>query len=116
MYEKKHSVNSINKIKIKLIGKTRSKESKIKMSNSAKNKPPMTDETKEKLRQINLGKKYETKPILQIDTNGDIIKEWPGIVICANELKLNISGISKVLTGLSKTTKGFKFKYKNKSI
>jgi len=42
-----------------------------------------------------------------------VLKEWEGISICAKELNLNISGISKVLTGISKTTKGYKFKYKN---
>jgi group I intron endonuclease len=113
MYNKNHSLNSIEKMKLKLIGQTRSEESKIKMSESAKNKPPMSDETKEKLRQINLGKTYDTKPIQQIDENGFVIKTWDGITKCALELNLNISGISKVLTGKSKTTKGYRFKYNN---
>jgi hypothetical protein len=72
----------------------------------------MSEETKEKLRQINLGKTYETKPILQVDIYGNIIKEWDGVVICAKELNISVSGISKVLTGVSKTTKGYIFIYK----
>lgn len=112
-FGKKHSSTSIEKMKLKLIGQTRSDEVKQKMSESAKNKPPMSKETKQKLREINLGKKYETKPIIQIDIYGNEIKEWEGISICAKELNINISGISKVLTGISKTTKGYKFKYKN---
>ena len=90
-----------------------SEETKNKISKYHKNKPPMSDETKEKLRQINLGKTYETKAIQQIDENGVIIKIWDGITKCALELNLNISGISKVLTGKSKTTKGYRFKYNN---
>lgn len=113
MYGKKHSINSINKMKEKLIGQKRSDITREKLRESAKNRGPMSEETKEKLRQINLGKKYETKPILQIDEMGNTIKEWVGVVICAKELNLNVSGISKVLTGLSKKTKGYKFKYKN---
>ena len=83
------------------------------MSESAKNKPPMSDKTKELLREINLGKTYETKSIQQIDENGNIINEWDGITKCANELKLHTSCISKVLTGKQKTTRGYIFKYKN---
>ena len=113
MYNKNHSLNSIEKIKKNKLGKKHKTETKIKMSESAKNKPPMSDETKEKLRQINLGKTYETKAIQQIDENGVIIKIWDGITKCALELNLNISGISKVLTGKSKTTKGYRFKYNN---
>ena len=81
------------------------------MSKSAKNKLPMSDNTKELLKQINLGNTYGIKPIQQIDNNGITIKKWDSISECAKELKLNISGISKVLSGLSKTTKGYKFKY-----
>ncbi len=112
MYNKNHTQKSIKKIRTNKLGKKHKMETKIKMSESAKNKPPMSDETKEKLRQINLGKTYETKPINQIDENGFIIKTWEGITKCALELNLNISGISKVLTGKSKTTKKYRFKYK----
>jgi hypothetical protein len=34
-----------------------------------------------------------------------------GISECAKELNLHISGVSKVLNGITKTTKGYKFKY-----
>lgn len=95
------------------LGYIASKETKDKISKYHKNKPPMSNETKEKLRQINLGKTYETKQIQQIDENNVIIKIWDSISKCANELNLNISGISKVLTGKSKLTKGYKFKYNN---
>lgn len=40
-----------------------------------------------------------------------IVKTWNSISECAKELNLNISGISKVLKGRIKTTKGYKFKY-----
>lgn len=111
MFNKIHSTESKNKIKNAKIGHKHSEETKIKMSKSAKNKLPMSDNTKELLKQINLGNTYGIKPIQQIDNNGITIKKWDSISECAKELKLNISGISKVLSGLSKTTKGYKFKY-----
>jgi group I intron endonuclease len=112
MFGKKHSDEIKVKISEKLTGKKLSLETKEKIKNANLGKK-LSDETKQKLREINLGKKYETKPIIQIDINGFFVKEWEGISICAKELNLNISGISKVLTGISKTTKGYIFKYKN---
>jgi group I intron endonuclease len=112
MFGKKHSDEIKVKISEKLTGKKLSLETKEKIKNANIGKK-MLEETKQKLREINLGKKYETKPIIQIDIYDNEIKEWEGISICAKELNLNISGISKVLTGISKTTKGYRFKYKN---
>ena len=112
MFGKKHSDEIKVKISEKLTGRKVSLETKEKIKNANIGKK-MLEETKKKLREINLGKKYDSKPIIQIDNNGNVLKEWEGISICAKELNLNISGISKVLTGISKTTKGYKFKYKN---
>ena len=109
MFNKKHSLDAIKKIKESKIDFKHSEESKEKMRKIPK--PPMSDETKELLRQINLGKTYETKKINQIDENGKIIKTWNGVSECAKNLNLHISGISQVLTGKSKTTKGYRFEY-----
>ena len=109
MFNKKHSLDAIKKIKDSKIDFKHSEESKEKMRKIPKS--PMSDETKELLRQLNLGKTYETKKINQIDANGEIIKTWDGITECAKTLKLHISGISQVLTGKSKTTKGYRFEY-----
>lgn len=87
---------------------------KQKMSESGKNKRPMSDETKELLRQINLGKKYETKSIIEIDKDGCTIKIWNSITECSEKLGLNMSGISNVLKGNYKTTKGYRFIYNEK--
>lgn len=113
MFNKNHSQDSIEKIKNSKIGYKFSEDTKAKMSESAKNKPPMSDKTKELLRQFNLGKSFGTKSIQEIDENGNIINSWDGITICAKELNLSISGISKVLTGKQKMTKGHIFIYNN---
>jgi len=111
MFGKKHSKCSINKIIKAKTGFIFSEKSKIKMSESAKNKPPMSYETKQLLRDINLGNNFANKPILEVNKTGDVIKRWESLSDCASDLNLNISGISKVLSGLSKTTKGHIFIY-----
>lgn len=111
MFGKKHSKESINKIRKAKIGFIFSDKTKLKMSKSAKNRPPMSNKTKQKLSNINLGNKFANKPILEINQNGETIKRWKSLSDCATSLKLNISGISKVLSGLSKTTKGHMFIY-----
>lgn len=52
-------------------------------------------------------------PIYQLDKNDNIIKEFISQREAAKELNLNQGNINMVLSGLRKTTGGFKFKYKN---
>jgi hypothetical protein len=63
--------------------------------------------------------KYNTKwdsrtEILQIDKNGIIIKEWPSIIDAAKSFNIKAPNISRCLTGLRKTCKGFQWQYKIK--
>ena len=51
------------------------------------------------------------KSVLQIDLDGNIIKEWNSVVEAQTEL--NIGGIRNVVTGRAKTSGGFYWKYKN---
>ncbi len=51
-------------------------------------------------------------PILQLDLDGNIIKEWESINLAKVTLKIN--GISNVLSKKRKSAGGFKWKYKGK--
>lgn len=52
-------------------------------------------------------------PILQLDSQGNILKEFESMCMCANELKIQQSCISMVCNGIRKTTGGFVFKRKD---
>jgi hypothetical protein len=99
---------------------------KKKISNSKKGSIH-SNETKEKMRLSHMGNKNvfygknhsneyllkKRKPIIQLDINDNFLKEWLSITDAAEKLKLNISGISRVLKGKYKTCGGYKFIYKN---
>jgi group I intron endonuclease len=103
-----------------MLGKTHSKETKKKMSKSAKNRKQTlfgffgkhSEESKRKISEAKKGKPAPNrKPVLQIDLDGNIIKEWNSVVEAQTEL--NIGGIRNVVTGRAKTSGGFYWKYKN---
>jgi len=89
----------------------------------------ITSETKEKLRQINLGKKYSDEtnkkkgfvgrknckhnptPIIQYDLQGNFIKEWQDL-FSLRELGYRASDITAVCRGNRKTCVGYKWKFK----
>lgn len=103
---KEETKQKISKIKT---GKKASDETKKKMSDSHSGEKnhfygkKHSDETLSKTR----------KPIIQLNINGEIIKEWSGINEAAKSLNIRQSGISAVLCGRYKITSGFKFIYKN---
>ncbi len=53
------------------------------------------------------------KPILQLDMDNNIIKEWSSQSHASKELNINISCINFCLSGKNKTSGGFKWVYKN---
>lgn len=53
------------------------------------------------------------KPILELDKNGNFIKEWESKTQCAKELNLNMNSIRQVLIGKSTHAKGHFFIYKS---
>lgn len=53
-------------------------------------------------------------PIIQMDLDGNLIKEWDGIVTAAKALGLHKSLIGHCCAGKRKSTGGFKWCYKNK--
>ena len=101
-----HSKETIEKIKANR-SKTRTEEAKKKQSNTMKEKykngyiSPMIG-----------SKAVNRKPIIQLDLNGNIIKEWDCITEAANYYGISPSRIILVLKGKRNQTIGYKWKYK----
>jgi len=58
-------------------------------------------------------KMYDThKPLLQLDTNNNIIKEWDSCICAAKELNTCVNNILSSVKGKSKTAKGYKWQFK----
>lgn len=57
-------------------------------------------------------RKKSAKPIIQLDKNNNIIKEYPSITDAAEETKISLKGISNCLRGSAKTSGGYIWKYK----
>jgi len=113
------------------LGRTHSKETKMKMSQAkiGKESPrkgcTVSDETKNKMSQAKIGKRgnatgfkhtYETrsnkmKPVVQMDSNSSVIKVWGSMSNAANELGLDNGKITLVCQGKRQTTGGFKWEY-----
>lgn len=55
---------------------------------------------------------YHSVAVLQLDINGNLIKEWPSITDAADNLKLCTSDISKVCKFKRRSAGGFLWKYK----
>jgi group I intron endonuclease len=90
--------------------KPKSEEHKKNMSISKKG-TKLTEEWKQAIK--NNRQKcidIKSKPVLQFDTNNNLIKEYKSITDARNIT--NIKGIKNVLTGLAKTAGGFIWKYK----
>jgi hypothetical protein len=83
----------------------------------------ITDEHMEKLKQINserltgkFGKdSIRAIPILQFSKDMNFIKEFGSITDAAEETKIGRTAINNNLKGLSKTSGGYIWKYKNKN-
>lgn len=81
----------------------------------------LSDITKEKLRQCNLGKKYSEKSkakkykaITQYDLEDNFIREWKSLTDAANTLGILKGGISSaILRENNNSYKGFIWKFKN---
>lgn len=118
-YGRTHSIENLIKISIKNKGKKHSCETKEKMKISASKKDKTFYNTPERINNLKkcmVGNTYGNKKIVQIDNNGVEIKIWDSLKECSKFLKIDSSGISAVLSGKQKTTKGYKFKYYTNNI
>lgn len=117
----KHNDETKEKIKLSRIGKPSNNKGKTWKQ---KNKRPVgfirgeyktrkdkgkkfTSEIKDKMKE---GKRKNSKPILQYDLNNKLIKEWKSPIEAIEELGLK--GIYNCLSGISKTSGGYIWKYK----
>lgn len=57
----------------------------------------------------------QTKPVLQLDTDGNVLAEFSGIKKAGLETGVNRNSIRDVIQGKRKTAGGFKWKYKEVS-
>lgn len=127
-----------NKIRIKNIGRKRSKESIEKMK-KAKKGIVFSEIQRKNMSLAQLGRKLSSeqlikrsfeikkryrdnpeygliwkKPIYKLDKNNNVLKEYNSISEASQKENLNLNAISHCLTGRSKTCGGFIWKYKNK--
>jgi len=116
------------------VNKKHTEESKLKMSEahkkmigvlSPKYGKEVSKETRNKMRQNRLGKKHslETKQkmsisnnnpgksIYQYDLNMSFIKKWDKLKLASDTLLIRSTAITNCLTGISKTSGGFIWKY-----
>ena len=107
------------KIQIKAIGRKLTPEVCERISKAKKDIPQHTDGSKKLIGDANrkpkpngFGNKI-SKPILQLDMKGNIIKEWKSGKDAANYVKGNNANITTVCKGRQKSAYGFKWKYKN---
>ena len=84
-------------------------------------KGKLSEETKQKMRKpkseehrknMILAKESSKKPILQYDLESNFIKEWESITAASNFYNCGAGTIGNNLTGISKTSLGYVWKYK----
>jgi len=111
---KHHSKESKEKIGLKNKGKTRSEECKNKIGEAC-----VETWNKEGYRErMCVQRKGEGNAnyrgiILQLNKEGELIKEWQSLKEINENLGFNMGNISSVMTGKLKTAYGFKWKRKN---
>lgn len=118
----RHNVEAKRKISEaskKQKGRKLSKETRMKISDSLRGKPGRntgnkhTDETKQKISQSKQGTiSWNAQAVVQMDIDGNILKEWQSGKFAANSLGLSQGNIWMVLNGKRNSCGGFKWKKK----
>lgn len=123
----KHSDETKNIIRLKAIGRKFTDEQKQKISQSKKGHQynlgkKHSPETKQKMKNSYKGeynkersnkiKMKNSKPVLQYDLEGNLIKEWNSQTEASKSLNINQPSISNCLKNKSKTAGGYVWKYK----
>ena len=123
-----HKKSVSEETKMKLRGRKMSEKQKQSISKANKGRKLSTQHC-ERIRQGKLGNKnpnfgkcmdkvtnaaklINAKSIIQIDKNGNIIKEYDSMIEATKELNLNEGSISRVCSGKIKHTRGLIFRYK----
>jgi group I intron endonuclease len=103
----KHSLSRA--LKGKYLGVKKPEGHGAKVSKALKGRT-FTKEHLEKIGKASIGR--NAKPLLQLNLDGMLVKEWPSVVIAATELQIQSSNIINCMRGRQKTYKGFTWRYK----
>ena len=100
-----YSAETLNKMRMRRIGKKTSDETKRRISEAKKGSKPVN-----------------RKPVLMFNRNGDFVAEFPSIKSAAMYLGVTVMNVSDMLHGKRKTVgggydrkAGYTFKYKNEN-
>jgi group I intron endonuclease len=112
-YGKHQTEETKKKISKANSGRHPSDETRAKMSKSQKGRVT-SEETKQKISKANKGKiasgdKWNARPIVQLDDDGNLIKEWDCIASAYRALGICRSSIPHCLMGKQKSAGGFKW-------
>lgn len=109
----KLSKEQIEKMRLKRIGTKASEETKIKMREAMIGRK-ITDEWKQKISESHVGDKNPSaKPVVQLTSDYELIKEFLCGRYAEQELGINVSNISQTCLGKSKSAGGFIFMFKD---
>ena len=103
-----HSEETKQKMKLKKV----SEENKKKISEFMKNRP-VKESTKQKAKERMIDNNYGKIKIIQMEMNGNFIKEWDSASDAALFLNKRPSHITSCCKDQRKSAFGFKWKYKN---
>lgn len=128
--ESKNKISKANKGNKFALGNKQTKKTREKISKALKGKSkpegfgnlmrevrlgiPKPKGFKENLSKKLKGRKntWNSRIIIQMDIDGNFIKEWENMTLAGNLTNSNPSSISKVCRGFLKSTNGFKWKFK----
>lgn len=110
---RKLTKEQIEKMRLSNLGRKASEETKEKMSKAMTGRI-MNDEWKKRISESHKGDKNPSaKPIVQLDSNYKLIKEFSCAVYAENELNIFVSNINAVCLGKGKSAGGYVFMFKN---
>lgn len=112
MYGKKHSKESIEKIRKGSIGRPVSLKTRQKISEANKKYNGMRGKTHTEKVRKQVSERFSI-PVLQYTLQGEFIKEYPSITQAQLELNIISNHIGCCCIGRRKTCSGFIWKYKN---
>jgi group I intron endonuclease len=109
-YGRKHSKETIEKIRKANTGIKFSKErcERISKANKNKKRKPLSEKTKNKLKELRV-----SKPVNQYDLNNIFIKSYPSIKEAERQTKINRGNISDCCNNNITKTGGFIWKFKS---
>lgn len=96
---------TVEKIRLKAIGRVLSEETKNKMSESHKKKPPTW------VGDVSGYNNPRSRAVVQMNMNGGIVFIWATAKEACDALGVSKSAVTSVIKGYQLSTKGFKFDY-----